>query len=231
MIQIKALFDITYGVYLVCAGDNTHGNGYISNSVFQVSSSPALFAASCNKNNFTAEIIQNKGSFSVSVLSQDTDNDFFAIFGYQTGRDFNKLKGMDVQYGAAGTPIILNHSIAFLECKLVQKVDVGTHWVFIGELVRAQQFNPTAVPMTYAYYREVKKALAPANSPTFIPTPEEPAPMHNKPVSSADLTDSYKCSVCGYVYNEGAEGDKFSDLPDDWACPVCGTEKEEFVKY
>jgi flavin reductase (DIM6/NTAB) family NADH-FMN oxidoreductase RutF/rubredoxin len=230
MIQFKALFDITYGVYLVCAGDKTIGNGYISNSVFQVSSSPALFAASCNKNNYTAEFIQKMGSFSISVLSRDTDSEFFATFGYKSGKDFNKLKGMDVQYGDTGTPIILNHSIAFLECKLVQKVDLGTHWLFIGELLNAEQLIPGGVPMTYAYYREVKKALAPANSPTFIPEtfPENKTPSHSSP---DNLTESYKCSVCGYIYNESAEGKKFSELPDDWACPVCGTEKEEFVKY
>jgi|GEM_PF-1444352 len=38
----------------------------------------------------------------------------------------------------------------------------------------------------------------------------------------------YICAVCGYVYNEEAEGTLFKDLPDDWICPVCGEGKEEF---
>jgi len=40
----------------------------------------------------------------------------------------------------------------------------------------------------------------------------------------------WKCTVCGYIYDEEEEGTKFEDLPDDWVCPVCGVGKEEFIK-
>lgn len=47
----------------------------------------------------------------------------------------------------------------------------------------------------------------------------------------------YKCTVCGYIYDE-AEGDPdsgltpgtlYDDIPDSWMCPVCGVTKERFV--
>ncbi len=38
----------------------------------------------------------------------------------------------------------------------------------------------------------------------------------------------YKCTVCGYVYDEEKEGVKFADLPEDWTCPLCGVGKELF---
>ncbi len=38
----------------------------------------------------------------------------------------------------------------------------------------------------------------------------------------------YVCDVCGYVYDEEAEGVKFEDLPEDWVCPLCGVGKEDF---
>lgn len=38
----------------------------------------------------------------------------------------------------------------------------------------------------------------------------------------------YVCELCGYVYDEEAEGVKFEDLPEDWACPLCGAGKSEF---
>ena len=45
----------------------------------------------------------------------------------------------------------------------------------------------------------------------------------------------YKCSVCGYIYDEetgdpdyGIPPTKWEDLPDDWTCPVCGASKDEF---
>lgn len=40
----------------------------------------------------------------------------------------------------------------------------------------------------------------------------------------------YECTVCGYVYDEDAEGVKFDDLPGEWVCPACGVGKEYFEK-
>ena len=39
----------------------------------------------------------------------------------------------------------------------------------------------------------------------------------------------YICQVCGYVYDEEAEGVPFSELPDDWACPMCRAPKSMFA--
>ncbi len=38
----------------------------------------------------------------------------------------------------------------------------------------------------------------------------------------------YKCSICGYVYDEAKEGVPFATLPDDWQCPLCGAPKAAF---
>lgn len=38
----------------------------------------------------------------------------------------------------------------------------------------------------------------------------------------------YVCKICGYVYDEKAEGVAFADQPDDYACPLCGVGKDEF---
>lgn len=42
--------------------------------------------------------------------------------------------------------------------------------------------------------------------------------------------NKYKCTICGYIYDEAAEGVKFEDLPDSWVCPLCGVGKELFEK-
>jgi len=224
MINFEALFKISYGLYIVCSGDKTKGNGFISNTVFQVTSEPARFAACCNKNNYTAEIIQKTGVFSVSVLHQDTSPDIFGRFGYKSGRDLDKMEGMQVRYGETGVPIVLNDAIAFLECKVVQTFDVGTHLLFIGELVQSEILNDSAEPITYLYYRQVKKGVAPKNAPTYV----------DKSKLEKTTTDSvfkkYKCTACGYIYDEEKEGKKFADLPGDWVCPVCGSEKEDFIE-
>ena len=232
MINFDALFKVSYGLYVVCSGDKNRGNGFISNTVFQVTSSPARFASCCNKDNYTAEFIKGSGAFSVSVLHQDTPADIFGRFGYKSGRDFDKLQGMRVQYGETGVPIVLDEAFAFLECKVVQTHDVGTHWLFIGELVQSDVVDDSMEPITYLHYREVNKGVAPKNAPTYV----DKSLLEKKKPSSK--LKKFKCTACGYVYDEEAgdpsngidPGTLFANLPDDWVCPVCGTEKEDFIE-
>ena len=40
----------------------------------------------------------------------------------------------------------------------------------------------------------------------------------------------WRCTICGYMYDEAKEGKKFEDLPDDWTCPVCNAPKDAFEK-
>jgi flavin reductase (DIM6/NTAB) family NADH-FMN oxidoreductase RutF/rubredoxin len=224
MINYESLYKVSYGLYIVSSGDKNRGNGYISNTVFQVSSKPVKFAACCNKNNFTTELIIKTGCFTVSVLDQDASPEIIGRFGYKSGKDFNKLEGIQIKYGETGAPVILNDSIAFLECKVVQIFDVGTHLMFIGELMQSEILNDAKEPLTYLYYRQVRKGLAPENAPTFIDK-SKLGPM----VQKKDLK-KFNCTNCGYIYDEASEGKIFSDLPDDWTCPVCGAEKVDFIE-
>lgn len=40
----------------------------------------------------------------------------------------------------------------------------------------------------------------------------------------------YRCTVCGYIYDDEAEDTPFESLPDDWTCPLCGVGKDLFEK-
>jgi flavin reductase (DIM6/NTAB) family NADH-FMN oxidoreductase RutF/rubredoxin len=224
MINYEALFKVSYGLYLVCSGDKNKGNGYISNTFFQVTAEPAKFAACCNKNNFTTELIQKHEAFSVSVIHQDTPPDLIGTFGYKSGRDMDKMAGFNIKYSDTGVPIVIDSCIAWLEFKVVQTVDVGTHLMFIGELINAELIDESKDPLTYLYYRQVKKGVAPRNAPTYI---DKTRLNVDSQVSSLK---KYKCLACGYIYDEADEEVKFEDLPDDWVCPVCGSEKSDFVE-
>ncbi len=225
MINFEALFKISYGLFIVSSGDKKRGNGFISNTVFQVTSEPPKFAICCNKDNYTAEFIQRTNTFSVSVLHTAASPDLFGRFGYKTGKDFNKLEGLNVKYGeSTGVPIVLNDSIAFLECRLIQTVDVGTHFLFIGELLHSEILDDSKEPITYMYYRQVRKGVAPQNAPTYVDKSKL------GPAIKASSLKKYECTACGYIYDEAIEGKKFTDLPPDWVCPSCGVGKEDFIE-
>ncbi|MBN1953159.1 MAG: flavin reductase [Bacteroidales bacterium] len=232
MINFEALFKVSYGLYIVSTGDETVKNGFISNSVFQVTADPPQFAACCNKDNYTAELIKKAGSFSISILKQDADTKLIGKFGYKSGRDIQKFDGTEFSTGKTGVPVVTEDTVAWIECRLTNTFDVGTHLIFIGEVVQTEITDNTAEPLTYAWYRNVKKGLAPKNAPTYI----DKSKLEQKKEDTS--LPKYRCPACGYIYDP-AKGDPdsgikpgtaFEDLPDDWVCPLCGTEKDDFVK-
>ncbi|HOO18687.1 MAG TPA: flavin reductase [Paludibacteraceae bacterium] len=222
--NVTTFFKISYGLYIVSSGNKEKGNGFISNTVFQVTSEPPRFTVCCNKDNYTCEFINQYKVFSVSVLGQDASSEIIGKFGYKSGRETDKMSGNNIIYGQTGVPIVLNDSIAFLECKVIQTFDVGTHLLFIGDVVDAQIIDDTQPPLTYAYYREIKKGVSPKNAPTYI----NPTNLSTSKINS--MNKKFKCLVCGYIYDEAQEKVKFEDLPDDWVCPLCGTSKSEFIE-
>jgi len=218
-------------MYVVCSGDKEKSNGFISNSVIQVTAEPPQFAVCCNKNNYTSEFISDSGAFSISVLGQNAPADVIGNFGYKSGRELDKLSSTTHYFGETGVPVVTEGCVAIMECRLVNTFDAGTHLIFIGELVSSSKLADGSEPMTYAWYRQVKKGLSPKNAPTYI----DKSKLEKSKIKIEE--NQYQCSACGYIYNE-SEGDephippgtKFEDLPDDWVCPICGAEKEDFVK-
>ncbi len=225
MIDFNAFFKFTYGLYIVSSGDSEKKNGYISNSVFQVTAEPPKFAATCNKDNLTMHFIKETGKFSVSVLAKDATMEIFSVFGYKSGRELDKFGKVEMIYGKTGVPVVTTHAIAFIECKVVETFDVGTHLLFIGELVQAKLLNKDEKPLSYFHYRNEKKAYAPKNAPTYI----DKTKIEQENTNNME-TKKYKCTNCGYIYHEAKEDTKFGDLPNDWECPVCGAQKSDFEK-
>jgi flavin reductase (DIM6/NTAB) family NADH-FMN oxidoreductase RutF/rubredoxin len=229
----KALQKCSYGVYIIAAQADGKLNGQIANTVFQVTSDPATVAVCINKSNLTHELIGKSRAFSVSVLSEEAPMPFIGLFGFKSGRDTEKLDGIGYKKGATGSPIVLDHAASYMDCEVIGSLDVETHTIFVGRVVDAEVAG-TGEPMTYAYYHKVKGGKSPKAAPTYAGPAEEP----KSEARGAGKMASYKCGVCGYVYDP-AEGDSaggiaagtpFEDLPDSWVCPVCGAPKTEFEK-
>lgn len=224
MIDFNALSKITYGLYIVSSGDKNSGNGYIANTVFQITSSPAKFVVSCNKDNYTNELIKKHKAFSVSVLGIDAPTELFGTFGYNSGKDIDKFKSADVIFDETGVPIVTNSTTAYLEFKLDQEIDMGTHTMFVGELINTKILDDSKESMTYEYYRSVKKGLSPKNAPTYIDKSKLEKP--DKEIDSI----KHECSVCGHIHDDSEEENTFDKLSGDWTCPICGAEKSDFTK-
>jgi flavin reductase (DIM6/NTAB) family NADH-FMN oxidoreductase RutF/rubredoxin len=225
--NLKALHSCSYGLYVISSREGDRLNGQIANTVFQITSQPPTIAVSINKQNLTHEFISKSKVFTASILSQDTPLSFIGHFGFKSGREVDKFKDINYRLGETEAPIILDHTIGYLEAKMINQVDVGTHTIFIGEIVGADVIKE-GEPMTYAYYQQVKRGTTPKTAPSYIEERKETVSKMAK----------YKCTVCGYIYDPEAgdpdggikPGTPFEQIPDDWVCPVCGASKDQFEK-
>ena len=163
----KILHKISYGLYIISSVNGDKFNGQIANTVFQITSDPPTIAVSINKDNFTHDFILDSKVFTVSILSTEAPMKFIGRFGFKCGRDIDKFEDMDYKPGKTGAPIVLENSIAYLEAKVINSLDVGTHTLFVGEVVDAQALKD-GEPMTYSYYHEIKGGKAPKAAPTYI---------------------------------------------------------------
>ena len=82
----KAMYAITYGLFVVTTNLDGKDNGCITNTVSQVTSEPNRISVAINKSNFTCEMVQKSGTFTASVISQGADFALFKRFGFQSGR-------------------------------------------------------------------------------------------------------------------------------------------------
>lgn len=165
-IEMRAMFSMTYGMYVVSTAVEGKLNGQIANTAMQITGDPLCVATCLNKANLTTEMIQKSGTFSISVLELDTPMTFIGQFGFKSGRDIEKFENVNYLTGETGAPMVTDWSIATYEAKIHDTLDMPTHVLFIGEVVSAK-FLKEAAPLTYADYHLIKKGKSPKTAPTF----------------------------------------------------------------
>ena len=163
----NALHNLSYGMYIVSASSGGKPNGQIANTVFQITSEPVTVAISINKQNLTHEFIENSSNFSISVLDESTPLTFIGKFGFRSGKTDDKFKDIKFEISKSGCPIVLEHTIAYMEARVIKKLDCGTHTLFLGEMTDSK-IVAQGKPMTYSYYHETKRGTTPSKAPTYI---------------------------------------------------------------
>ena len=143
-------------------------NGCIINTCVQVANEPTRIAISCQSGNLTKEMIERTGVFNVSVLSEDVPFETIRHFGMQTGREVRKLDSWaDAKRSHNGLLYLTENTNAMFSCKVVDKKDLGSHMMFIGEVTESKVLSK-APSCTYAHYH---KAIKPKFQ--FKKVPEE----------------------------------------------------------
>lgn len=201
----KAMYKISYGLFVVTAQLNGRDNGCITNTLAQVTSEPNRVSLTVNKANLTHDMIAESGSFTASVISCSADFSLFKRFGFQSGRDTDKFSGFtDTKRVSSGELIVTKGTNAYISAKVCQTVDLGTHTMFIADVTDMEVLSDEA-PATYEYYQSNIK-----------PKPEA--------VGTTPSGETiWRCVICGYEY-VGEE------LPEDFICPICKHPASDFEK-
>ena len=181
--DLKALFNIGYGLYVVTSNDGKKDNGLIVNTVTQVTNTPNRIAVTINKENYSHHIIKQTGKMNINCLSTDAPFAVFEAFGFRSGRNVNKFEGCTPNRSDNGLVFLPRYINSFMSLQVEQYVDLDTHGMFICTVTEARVISGNET-MTYTYYQN-----------------------NVKPKPETEGKKGYVCRVCGWVY----EGETLPD--------------------
>lgn len=213
----KAMYKLTYGLFVLTARNGDKDNGCIINTAGQVTTEPNRISFAVNKANFTHDMILQDRKFNLSVLSESADFEIFKRFGFASGKDTDKFAGFTgCKRALNGLLYVTKGANAYISGYVQRSIDLDTHTLFIADVTNMEVLadEPSA---TYTYYQQNIKPK-PQNAPT------------------SDVI--WRCTVCGWEYNETkgdpangiAPGTKFEDIPDEFICPICKHPKSDFER-
>ena len=213
-VDTKAFHAFSYGLFLLASQADGRDNACIVNTAIQAASKPRQVSVACIKGSCTQETIAASNRFCVSVLDESTPLEYFEHFGMKSGHDIEKFVASNDASIPGANPsrtesglVFEKSAIAFFDCSVVESIDMGSHVMYVGEVVEARRLSDKA-PITYDYYRNVtRKAGAAASA--------------SRTAADAGEIVAWKCTICGYIY----EGE---NLPSDFICPICKHGAEDF---
>lgn len=199
----KAMFKLSYGLFVLTAKLGDKHNGCITNTAIQVTVEPNRIAFAVNKANYTHDMLCETKNFNISIISEEAKFDLFKHFGFQSGSDVDKFSGFSAyKISENGIAYITEGTNAYISGEVISMTDLGTHTLFICDVTDMEVLSE-ASSATYEYYhKNIKEQAAPAKT-------------EGKP--------AWRCKICGYIY-EGEE------LPEDFICPWCKHPASDFEK-
>ena len=227
-IDTKAFRSLSYGLYIISTKCDEMLAGCVVNTFQQVTSKPARVSVAVNKENFTAGAIMKAGRFEATVLAESASMELIGRFGFRTSTEIDKFAETAHAFDEAGIPYVTEGAVAHFGARVIETVDVGTHYLIVGEVEQAEVLS-SEPPMTYAYYHKVKGGKTPPKASSYeaneTEAPAEAAAAAPEPEAAepAAVRYGWRCMICGYVV-------EMDELPDDFTCPMCGMGRDMFER-
>ena len=167
MVDPTVMFKHHYGLYVVSSKTDEGYAACLINTATQVTAEPIQVMISVNKENVTCGRIMASGHFALAIVDESADMPFIGRFGFRSSLDFDKFADIPVEYDEFGDPYTTLHTCGMVSCAVSQQVDVGTHMLFIGEVVETKDLGEEP-PMSYSYYHKVLKGKTPPKAASYV---------------------------------------------------------------
>ena len=144
----RVLWKMPSGLYVIGSTDKgERRNGMTANWVTQMGFDPKLVAVSVDKEAFTHQLVEAGACFSVCMIDVE-DRAIVRKFTKPVDVDLTArtLNGFPYVERVTGAPI-LEQSAAYLDCEVREKVDAGSHTLFVGEVAEAGFLKDEETPV------------------------------------------------------------------------------------
>ena len=128
-------FKIPNALALIGSASGEEWNGMTASWITQLSMEPVIIGVGIDNKAVTHRLIAEGGSFTVNLWDSE-DTKPFVKFSKPAERDGNTLNGRPVTTATTGAPVF-EEAIAWMDCEVRQAINLGTHTLFLGEIVDA----------------------------------------------------------------------------------------------
>ena len=155
----RVTWKIPNALALVGSRSGDEWNGMTTSWITQLAMEPVLIGIGVDNGAVTRRLIADGGSFTVNLWSSE-DTRTFVKFSKPAVKEGMALNGRAIREGITGAPVF-EEAIAHLECEVRQTHDLGSHTLFIGEVVDADiaddEARPASMSDTRMKYGGVKR--------------------------------------------------------------------------
>ena len=131
----KVTWKIPNALALVGSRAGAERNAMTTSWITQLSMEPVLIGVGVDNDAITHRLITDGGSFTVNLWNAD-DTKVFVKFSKPAVDDGSTLNGRAVRAATTGAPVF-DEAVAWVDCEVRHALDLGTHTLFVGEVVDA----------------------------------------------------------------------------------------------
>lgn len=140
----KAMYALSYGLFVLTARRGEQDNGCIINTGIQVTSQPNRVLIAVNKSNFTHDMILETGAFNLSVLTEKADFSLFQRFGFQSAGTWTSSRVFPHPRTDNGLLAVTEGTSAWLSWQGRVHRGPGHHTLFVADVTRRGHPQPGA---------------------------------------------------------------------------------------